>query len=464
MTFTPNWFVYFALFAWPLVVIALYRTQPAGKATIWAILGGYLLLPVGTVIKIPMIPQFDKDSIPALTAFIAAMFVLRRPVRIWSGFGVPEMLIAGLLVRSVITSLLNDDYIQIGMLFLPGLGSYEAGSAIMAQFIILIPFFLGRQILRNAIDTKDILRALAVAGLVYSLPMLLEIRLSPQLHVWIYGYFPHEFSQQMRAGGFRPVVFLGHGLMVAFLAMTSFVAAAALWRVDVKIARFRPAGVTAYLGIVLFLCKTLGALVYGAVLMLLVRWASPRLQVRIASLLVIIAIGYPILRAGDLVPTEMMLELASLVSEERAGSLGTRFSQEHDLLVRASERFWFGWGRYGRSRIYDEYGSDKTQSDGHWVITMGQFGFVGFLVEFGLLALTVIRANSIFRRAMSREDRLLVSALALIVAISIFDLIPNATIRPWTWLVAGALMGQVEKLKLAVTNRSTPKAVASGPA
>jgi hypothetical protein len=291
------------------------------------------------------------------------------------------------------------------------------------------------------------------------LPMLLEIRLSPQLHTWIYGYFPHMFAQQMREGGFRPVVFLGHGLLVAFLGMTSFVAAAALWRVSIPIARLRPAGVMVYLGIVLVLCKTLGALVYGMLLMPLVRWGSPRLQVRIASLLVVIAVGYPILRASDLVPTELMLELASGVSEERSSSLAMRFSQEHQLLMRASERFWFGWGRFGRSRIYDEYGSDKTLSDGYWIITMGQFGFAGFLVEFGLLALTVLRANSIFRLPMSKEDRLLLSALGMIVAIaiSIFALLPTATSRPWTWLVAGALLGRVERLKMAAVNCSVPK-------
>ncbi|MEH2535992.1 hypothetical protein V1277_004708 [Bradyrhizobium sp. AZCC 1588] len=457
MTVTPNSFAFFALLAWPLVVIALYSTQSIGKATVWAILGGYLLLPVGTVVKIPMIPQFDKESIPALAAFVAATFVLRRPIKAWSGFGLPEILITALLVRPVITSLLNDDPIQIGVLYMPGLGVYEAGSAIIAQFIILMPFFLGRQILRDAVDTKDILRALVVAGLVYSLPMLLEIRLSPQLHTWIYGYFPHMFAQQMREGGFRPVVFLGHGLLVAFLGMTSFVAAAALWRVDVRIARLSPAGVTGYLGVVLVLCKTLGALVYGAVLMPLVRWGSPRLQVRVASILVVIAVGYPVLRAGDLVPTEFFLELASVAGDERHGSLETRFSQEHQLLMRASERFWFGWGRFGRSRIYDEHGSDKTLSDGYWIITMGQFGFAGFLVEFGLLALTVLRANSIFRLSMSKVDRSLLSALAMIVAISIFDLLPNATIRPWTWLVAGALLGRVERMKMAAVNRSIPK-------
>ena len=48
--------------------------------------------------------------------------------------------------------------------------------------------------------------------------MLVEVRLSPQINTWIYGFFQHDFIQMMRYGGFRPIVFLPHGLWVAFFA------------------------------------------------------------------------------------------------------------------------------------------------------------------------------------------------------------------------------------------------------
>ena len=62
------------------------------------------------------------------------------------------------------------------------------------------------------------------------------------------------------------------------------------------------------------------------------------------------------------------------------------------MMDRASQRIWFGWGRFGRSRIFDEWGSDVSVTDGRWTITLGQFGLFGFVAEFGLLALTVFRA------------------------------------------------------------------------
>ena len=99
-----------------------------------------------------------------------------------------------------------------------------------------------------------------------------------------------------------------------------------------------------------------------------------------------------------------MLDAANSISEERAESLRVRFDNEQQLLERASQRFLFGWGRWGRSRIYDEYGKDISLTDGRWVITLGQFGVLGFLAEFGLLAFTVLRAASALRFAEYERD------------------------------------------------------------
>src|SRR5262245_19095250 len=126
-----------------------------------------------------------------------------------------------MLISPFITAQLNSDPIQIGTTSLPGIGQYDAFSAVVAQFIFFLPFLLGRQILHSSADTHEVLQVLVVAGLFYSLAILFEIRMSPQLYTWIYGYFPHSFAQQMRDGGFRPVVFIGHGLVVAFFAMAT---------------------------------------------------------------------------------------------------------------------------------------------------------------------------------------------------------------------------------------------------
>jgi hypothetical protein len=357
--------------------------------------------------------------------------------------------------------MLNTDPIQIGDTFLPGVGPYDALSASVLQIIVLIPFFLGRQYLRGSEDVTEILRVLAIAGLVYSLPILFEIRMSPQLNNWIYGYFPSSFGQEVRDGGFRPVVFLGHGLAVAFFAMTTTVAAAVLWRTRTRIKRLPAGGVTAYLGFILVLCKTMSALLYAIVAVPLVRWASPRAQVRVASILVIIALSYPLLRVAELVPTTHILEIARKVDVKRAASLETRFKNEEELLQRAWERKWFGWGRYGRNRVYNGWrGKDTSITDGAWIITMGVFGLVGFIAKFGLLALPIFRVTKSLKFASTAQEKQYLAALALIVAINIFDLIPNSWLTPWTWLLVGALLGRAEALR-ALAHRCIPTRMTS---
>ena len=216
------------------------------------------------------------------------------------------------------TSELNTDTVLSGPVLLPGVGTYDGLSAIVSQLLFVLPFFLGRQLLRNSADIEEMLRTLVVAGLLYSLPILFEIRMSPQLHLWFYGYNPSQFLQQMRNGGFRPVVFIGHGLGVAFFIMTATLAATALWRTRTRVRRFSPARVTAYLGVILILCKGIASLLYGALVASLVYWTKPRLQLLVAMVLVTVALLYPALRAADLVPTSYIVAAAKTISEERA--------------------------------------------------------------------------------------------------------------------------------------------------
>ena len=450
-----NWLATFALVLWPVVSICFYRTLSLGQATLWTILAAQLLLPVGTTIKFQMIPQFDKNSVPCMCALIACLILPRQRPKLFKSLGLTEAFIVMNLIGPFITSELNGDNIYIGdLLVLPGVGVYDAVSASESAFIILIPFFLGRQYLSGPLDSLKILQALVISGLVYSVPMLFEVRFSPQLHYWIYGYYPSEFLQSMRDGGFRPMVFMGHGLLAAFFTMTTVVAAATLWRIR---------GVTCYLTGVLILCKTFGALLYAVVLVPLVRFANPRLQVRIALLLVSLALAYPMLRSFDLVPTNAILDAASSISPQRAASLKFRLSNEDKLLERASQRFTFGWGRFGRSRVYAEWGQDMSTTDGRWIITLGQFGVFGFIAEFGLLSIGVFRAATSLRLVRSNSERLCLGALSLIVAINIFDLLPNAGLMPWTWLLSGALLGRAEALRAPAYQKGRQPRRGEGP-
>ena len=454
-----NWFSTIALVLWPLVALFLYLKRPLTQATLWTILGAQMLLPVGEVIKFQMIPQFDKETIPGLCILVGCMIVTGRRLTLFNRLGLAEILILMYLIGPLITSELNGDPMVFGDRVLPGVGLYDAISASAYSFILLIPFLIGRQFLRDAATNRDIFLVLVLAGLVYSFPLLFEIRFSPQLHYWVYGFNPSSFLQSVRDGGFRPMVFMGHGLLAALFTMESTVAAAALWRtrtpISTPIYKFSPAGVCAYLSFILIICRSLGATLYAFALFPLLQWGTPKLQMRIATLLVSVALLYPLLSTLKLFPNQFLVETAGLISADRAQSLQYRFDNEALLMDHALERPMFGWGRYGRNRVYNtETGKDESITDGLWIITIGGFGLFGFLAQFGLLAGGIFRSASVLKFAESMDEKVLLSALSLIVAVNIIDLLPNSGLGRWSWLLAGALLGQAEALHALAKQKS----------
>jgi hypothetical protein len=95
---------------------------------------------------------------------------------------------------------------------------------------------------------------------------------------------------------------------------------------------------------------------------------------------------------------------------------------------------------------YRGVAGDESVTDGLWIITVGQFGIIGFIAQFGLLAFSVIRAARALKFSQSFHDSIFLSALALIVAINMIELLPNSSLIPWTWLLAGSLLGRSEMI------------------
>src|SRR5262249_30862790 len=131
-----NWVATFALLLWPLVIFWLYQTRPAGKATIWAFLGAFLLLPVSASIKIEGIPQFDKALIPALAGLVCCKLVAGKPFRWFRHFGIVEILMLVFVFSPFITAQLNTDPIVLLNRTIPGSTPYEGLSAVFNQFLI----------------------------------------------------------------------------------------------------------------------------------------------------------------------------------------------------------------------------------------------------------------------------------------------------------------------------------------
>ncbi len=459
----PNTFAFLVLFSWPAVAWILFRTLPLSKALVWTMLGGYLILPSATSVKVPMMPLIDKGLVPTVSAAILCLIYesrsprLARPVPSAKGRTLVIGLLALIILAPLLSILNNPEPIVTGPFFLPGLQLYDAFSMISASIVAISPFLLAWRYLGTHEAHRDLLVAFAVGGLVYSLPALFEVRVSPQLHNWIYGFFPHDFIQHIREGGFRPVVFLSHGLMVGILLCMAILAALTLWREALRERRAegqwvfaidRLAGplrsrwlfVAIWLAIVLVLSKNLGAVAIAAFLGIVI-FARPRLQSAIVAFIAVVVLFYPMFRGAGLIPVREIYEITRSISEDRAQSFKFRLDNEDALLARANEKPISGWGSWGRNQLYDpETGRVTSVTDGMWVILIGVYGWPGYVAHFGLLTIPLLLYA---RRRRAFGPSLITPGLGIVLSAALIDLLPNAGLVPYVWMLAGALASYV---------------------
>lgn len=445
------------LFTVPLTLV-LFSSQPPYRAAFLSLLIGALVLPVDYGWALPGVTILDKATIPLLASIAACLFMASSEFRHLRLRGGTLVLLVALVVGPFMTAFTNSDPYAVGGIVLSPLSTWD-GVGIFRElaFPLIFPFLFGRMLVREVPQLDRLLRAFVAALLIYSIPMLFEIRMSPQLHTTVYGYFPHSFVQQARAGGYRPVVFVGHGLPLAIITSFAVLASAMLWRRGRRIRRLPPAFVTSSLGGMVVLCKTMSAMVYAGVGTAVIFFCSPKTQVRIAVVIAGIVLAYPILRSFDLFPTAVLTQMSGSASEDRSDSLAFRFENEDRLLAHARERWLFGWGGYGRNRVIDDEGHDTSVTDGLWIILFGQVGALGFLSVFGLMMLPIFRCGRALRHLSSASDRQLLASFALLVALNWADSLPNA-LSGGTLMVflTGAFAGVVETHQAPHKERSGP--------
>jgi hypothetical protein len=441
----PNTFAYLVFWGWPLVILWLLINYPIKYAIFTAIILSILLLPAGFTIDPPLLPPLNRETITSMSLVIF-LFLLGKKLRI-SKSGVIVKLIVCYLGIILLSSLLNETSIMAGGKFLPGLTFYDAFSSIVQTLIWIIPFFLGRYFFNNVKDNEEIFKILVLLALLYSLPMLYEFRFSPQLHRIVYGYHATDFVQQVRSDGFRATVFVGHGLALAFIISTCSIAAIALHKNKVRVGKLSPIMVIFYLSVLLILSATWSALFYVSLAALFIYMLTPSKQIKWALLIAAIVLLYPVGKILQIIPEKEIISTISEYNTDRGQSLEFRFQNEEVLLIRALERPFFGWGGWGRNRVYDNTGKDLSVTDGAWIIEFGIYGVLGFLFHYLILLTPLYYAVKNVKYIKESKDQVYFAALAVILASCLIDSVPNAGMTSIHMLLAGALLGQSEFLK-----------------
>lgn len=441
----PNFFAYAAISVWPLFVLWFINRYGFSKGALLSLLGAYMFLPAGFQINIPGIPAFDKFSITTMT-LLAYMLITRRRFGYGELSNLFKVLVIGFIFAPFLTVFTNTH----PSLFLPGLTYYDGLTDSVSQFFYILPLLIGVKYFRSYESQYVLFKFIAIGAVIYALLALYEVRMSPQLHNVFYGFFPHSWIQQVRDGGFRAIVFMGHGLLVAlFLAI-----GLGVWAVINKNkSRFLPLDNKILILLVLvalIFMKSLAALVFGLFLFLMISSMSEK-KMHLASVLIAtLFITYPITSAMGIFPHDGIVDFASSISSERGKSLEFRFKNENMLLERAREKPLFGWGGWGRNRVYDlETGEDLSVTDGKWILTLGIRGWFGFLAEFLLIVIPLGMAYKIQKKYknIDTKERSLLAAHALIISIILLDQMPNASLNPLYLLLVGSLLGRVNELQ-----------------
>jgi len=425
-----------ALFGYiPFVFWLFAAMRDKRQAMIWSVLLGVLFLPIAGY-KVTGLPQYDKISAVNMVPFLAAvLFDWPRVSRLrprW--FDLPVIIFC---FAPLFSSLSND------------LGLYDGISEVLNHAPAWGPcYFLGRIYCADLAGLRALAIAFIAGGLIYVPFCLYEIRMSPQFHCLVYGYHQHNILQQMRYDGFRPMVFMQHGLAVSLWMVCCSMIGIILWRTK-AITQLWGLPISWWvvpLTITAFMCKSLGAIlimVFGLLAFYIMKVAKYRI------IIFILVLVPPIYMAGRLTGvidrTQVTTFMTEQFGQERSQSLDSRMEQEDLFSAKVMSRPIFGWGGWGRSWPTDENGNNITRGlDSLWVMFLGCTGFTG-LISMTLMFLTpgILMLKRGTAALWTHPAGAAAGAMSTILIMYMIDNLFNAMQNPMYLVAAGAVNGWV---------------------
>lgn len=425
-----------AMFGWlPFVVWLFSRFRPHHRAVIAAFLLAWMFLPEYDY-HLPVLPTYDKIS-AASYGVLLGMACFDRAAFARYRFHPCDLPVALWCLASFLSSVSN------------GLGAYDGASALLAKTVAWgIPYFLGRLYFNRLGALKELAIGILLGALVYIPFCWVEFAISPRLHKMLYGFHVGNFGQTKRSGGWRPMVFMKHGLMCGMwmasgsLAGLRLVLTRNLGR-TLPLLRLPAVPALLLLLLTLVLLKSFGALVLmigGAVAIAIVhrlRWILPVVAISLVPLLYVSTRGSGLWDAQNLIDASLAIS-----NEERSESLAFRVKNENILIDKALERSLFGWAGWKRSFVYNAAGVATSVPDGLWVIALGQNGMFGLTS----LILTLLLPQWLFLRmfpARTWRDPPVAAAAPLAVLLGLFmiDNLFNDMFNPVMLLAAGGITG-----------------------
>jgi hypothetical protein len=417
---------------WLPFVLALAAVLGGRRAAVAALVIGWMFLPQAEY-DLPVI-DYNKNAAISAGLALCFMFMLFEPRRNGgrTPFGWDILFMAIFVLCSFASSASN------------GLGEYDGLVTTINRVIrIGIPYLVGRRCVTDAADARGLAHALILGGLVYIPFCCAEIALGPFWHLAVYGWNQHQVSQHVRFGGYRPMVFMYHGITVAYWMGMAALIAFWLWRTrSTRRLSGLPMGlIVAALGVMTLLCKTLGVIfligIVGVALVLAVKF-------RHRAILTALMLLPPVYLLGPLIGVKVsdsVRAVAAEISADRLESYEYRLRNEEEILIKARERPVFGWGGWGRIKVREEGGNVMAFiTDSLWIIEFGERGLVGLVSLYFATLLPSFRFFRVFPvRTWTREDVAPAAALATLPIVFVLDALANNNLGPVILFVIGAV-------------------------
>jgi hypothetical protein len=432
-----NALAHLVLFGWTPLVLLLFLLLRPRLAVLTALAGGSLFLPQLSI-DVPGPVNIGKQEVLCFAALLGVVLFDRERLTSYR----PRLIdlpIVLWIAAAAAASGAND------------LGDYDAFASALTRAITWgIPYLLGVVYLASREGLRDLLWVFFLSGLAYVPFCLFEVRMSPQLHYMVYGASQHAFDQTIRGGGYRPMVFMSHGLELSLWMAAATLAGVVLLRsrLQSSLLGFRLWPFVVAVGVTTVLCKSTGAIFLGAVGWLLISGFS-RPWHR-ATILLLVPVYFVVRWAGDGSFESLLVDLSRMLSEDRAGSLKFRFDNEEILLARAAEKPLFGFGNRDFGLISDPETGEalKVVTDSFWIIVVATNGLLGLAGYLGLLWVPAMRGfNWLRMRSLPRLGDYL--GASMILTALVFDSLVNAFVPPLYVAIAGGLahvpLPQVER-------------------
>lgn len=451
-----SWFAQMVLLAWLPVVLIFFLVLSPRKAVVAGLIGSWLFLPeIGW--DVPLAPDYTKMTATCYAIILGGIFldpqgrVLKfRP----SWVDIPMVIWC---TTPLITAFAN----------IPELTLYDGVTGMIGTIITDgLPYLIGRLYFRTPEDAKALVMGILIGAILYMPLCLYEVRMSPQLHKMIYGVQAYtDWAMAKRWGGWRPTVFMRHGLAVGIWMAAGASVAFWMWRTKAvkQIWRVPMIVIMPALLITVVLVKSSSAVAITGMVLIATMAVH---YFRTNALLWALVLGIPFyltLRATQVIDVtpiaKWMVTLPGDMSE-RGESLLFRLDHENAIGGRAFDRPLAGWGGYGRA--FDVYLPDYNSfgvPDSMWIRSFGQNGFIGLISMYAAFLIgPILLLAKIKPREWDRPEYAPVSALVMIALIYALDSLFNNMSNPVFIVAFGAVAG----MGASISRRRSPASVPVG--